>query len=212
MTAVLISNHPSGRNPLSPWSLSISQYGSSRLGRAVALTLMVVLSLLGCSLSWSVLDRAKSPDKESELVIETREHKFELRLKVTVLRKDESFTLQDNNWGWYVTGTHIAWTSDSSRVAAIVCQTDDPTFFGFDLASGKAMAAADAGILAAQLVGRRAYSAEEASLVFKQICGRSRCDQRPCGRLSTVNTSATGNRRPGTPLCRAGSAWGGTGA
>lgn len=191
MISVLISSHSEGRKPCSRRFVSISQYRSSRTVRAVPLTLLCFLFLPGCSLNWSMLDRAKAPDERSEVLIETKEYKFELRLKITVQRKDESFTLQDNNWGWYVTGTHIAWSSDSSRVAAIVCQTDDPTFFGFDVASGKSMAATEAAILASHLVGRPTHSAEEASLVFKQICGQSGCDQRPCGRLSTLGMSAT---------------------
>ena len=154
--------------------------------RSLLTTIGVALAI-GCSPFWSVLDVSTSPSGKSRLKLLTRAQGLELRLRVLVEDSGETIDVLSSDKGWYITGTHVAWSDDSSEVVAIVCQNDDPTFVGFDFEAREPVLEREGFLLATRLAGvvSRSNSYTGAN-PFSNACEGSRCLQPPCRGLSQV--------------------------
>ena len=87
------------------------------------------------------------------------------------------YSLYDEAGEWHVDRTAIAWRSDSTRVAVVVCQWIDPRYFGFDFARGQLLTSDESAIVAARLDPGGFGSLKEAKAIYEQFCDQRHSDQ-----------------------------------
>lgn len=142
-------------------------------GSNIGAILGIILSTsFGCDATWNLKDSSTSPDRSCRLQISTREVMFESRLRIVLLENGRKTYLYSSDGEWFISTTLTKWSSDSARVAVLVCQGPSPRYFGYDRGLGRTLDREESLLALAEACGVQPESAARAEPMFRRVCLR----------------------------------------